>query len=88
MNGLHKQTSFSWKRGFFASQLEGLDIYNALTKDKAQKLSKSNAPTLQKMKIRPNGNLLWPRLYHRRMIVQWQLIRPLLCPDMYTQPLA
>jgi len=37
MNGLHKQTSFSWKRGFFASQLEGLYHHNAPTKDKAQK---------------------------------------------------
>jgi len=64
MNGQHNWTGFSWKRGLFASQSEGLYHYNAPTKDKAQKKLKTNALLSQKQKIKTNGIFLHDRMYH------------------------
>jgi len=47
MNGLQKQTGFSWKHGFFASQSEGLYNHNAPPKDKAKNI-KIQCPIVKK----------------------------------------
>jgi len=46
MNGLHNWTGFSWKRGLFTSQLVGLYSLNALLKEKIQRSTKIQCPSV------------------------------------------
>jgi len=68
-------TSFSWKRGFFASQLEGLYDHKALTKEKATR----------------NLKIQWPIIENKHNQAQWKIatstaVLPSTPPAMATNP--